>query len=108
LPTIKCGSLYDYKLLLSEMGVSYIYDGADETSDWVDGRRHEGSIKLNEVKVYDSKVPRVIGMGLRDAIYILENAGLRVYPLGAGTVAEQWPQAGTYFDKGEKVNLILR
>lgn len=108
LPSIKSGSLYDYKLLLSELGISYAFEDADETSDWVDSKKDDGAIKLKEVKVYDSKVPRVTGMGLRDAIYILENAGLHVSVIGAGSVAEQWPQAGTYFEKGDKVNLILR
>lgn len=37
-------------------------------------------------------MPNVIGMGLRDAMYILENHGLRVRLSGSGMVKRQWPR----------------
>ena len=39
-------------------------------------------------------VPNVVGMGLQDAIYILENQGMRVKVFGYGTVKRQSIQAG--------------
>lgn len=40
-------------------------------------------------------MPNVIGMGLRDAMYILENHGLRVRLTGSGMVKRQTPAPGT-------------
>jgi hypothetical protein len=45
-------------------------------------------------------IPDVQGMGLRDALYILENRGLRVRPVGSGMVRKQWPAPGTRAVKG--------
>ncbi len=43
----------------------------------------------------ENLVPEVVGMGLRDAIYVLENSGLRVRFTGRGTVSRQSIPPGT-------------
>jgi cell division protein FtsI (penicillin-binding protein 3) len=40
-------------------------------------------------------VPNVLGMGLKDALFNLENRGIRVVFVGYGKVASQTPAAGT-------------
>jgi cell division protein FtsI (penicillin-binding protein 3) len=52
-------------------------------------------------------IPDVQGMGLRDALYILENRGLRVRPVGSGMVRKQWPAPGTRAPKGTLITLDL-
>lgn len=52
-------------------------------------------------------VPNVVGMGLRDAMYILENHGLRVRLTGSGMVKRQSPAPGTRPVKGATVTLEL-
>lgn len=52
-------------------------------------------------------VPSVVGMGLRDAVYILENRGLEVEVKGFGKVALQSIKAGTPL-QGQKILLTLR
>lgn len=42
-----------------------------------------------------NQVPNVVGMGLRDAIYLLENGGLKVDVVGVGKVRRQSVQAGS-------------
>ena len=55
-----------------------------------------------------SKVmPNVVGMGLKDAIYLLENKGLAVEVRGRGRVVDQSLSAGLTFNKGQKVQLLL-
>lgn len=55
-----------------------------------------------------SKVmPSVLGMGLKDAIYLLENKGLAVEVKGRGRVVDQSLMAGMTFNKGQKVQLLL-
>lgn len=52
-------------------------------------------------------IPDVRGMGLRDALFVLENHGLRVSVNGSGTVRAQSPEPGTRVSKGMHVALKL-
>ena len=51
--------------------------------------------------------PAVIGMGLKDAVYLLENKGLKVVATGRGRVFNQSLLAGTPFKKGQTVTISL-
>ena len=53
-------------------------------------------------------VPNVNGMGLKDAIYALENNGYNVEYKGIGHVAEQSPKAGERLDRGNTVKIVLK
>ena len=56
-----------------------------------------------------SGVPSVIGMGLRNAIKTLENAGLNVTSFeGKGYVYSQSLKPGTNYKKGDKITLLLK
>jgi len=46
-------------------------------------------------------------MGLKDAIYLLENSGASVRINGKGTVVKQIPEAGSKVVKGTKVYIEL-
>lgn len=52
-------------------------------------------------------MPVVVGMGLKDAVYMLENKGLKVLASGRGRVINQSMAAGTAFKKGQTVTLLL-
>jgi cell division protein FtsI (penicillin-binding protein 3) len=51
--------------------------------------------------------PNVIGMGLKDAVYLLETKGFKVTATGRGKVKNQMPVVGTAFKKGQNIFLIL-
>ncbi len=51
--------------------------------------------------------PNVIGMGLKDAVYMLENKGLDLAFQGKGKVISQSIMAGENFVKGQKITLFL-
>ena len=55
----------------------------------------------------DSVTPNVVGMGLKDAVYLLENKGLKVTASGRGRVVNQSLAAGTNFKKTQNISLIL-
>ncbi len=55
-----------------------------------------------------TKMPSVIGMGLRDALYTLEKCGLDVSFRGAGSVVEQSIPAGHDIAQGDQVEIELR
>jgi len=66
-----------------------------------------GKMIFNTVEQYKNVVPDVNGMGLRDAIYVLENAGLKVITIGRGKVTTQSISPGSAFNKGQKITIQL-
>ncbi len=54
-----------------------------------------------------SVTPNVVGMGLKDAVYLLENSGLKVTTAGRGRVVNQSIAAATNFKKGQTISLVL-
>ena len=52
-------------------------------------------------------VPSVIGMGAKDAVYLLESKGLKVNLVGVGKVKSQSIANGTIVKKGQTVTLTL-
>ena len=64
--------------------------------------------EFSEVATDQNKMPRVVGMGLKDAIYLLESRGLRVGVTGHGRVTSQSVAAGTAVRRGDYVQLVLK
>ncbi|MBQ9146829.1 MAG: transpeptidase family protein [Rikenellaceae bacterium] len=64
--------------------------------------------EFSEVATDQNKMPRVVGMGLKDAIYLLESRGLRVGFTGHGRVTSQSVAAGTAVRRGDYVQLVLK
>ena len=58
-------------------------------------------------KVADNTMPELKGMGLKDAVYICENMGLRLNVRGKGKVGTQSIVAGQTINKGQLVQLEL-
>ncbi|MDE7119785.1 MAG: PASTA domain-containing protein, partial [Muribaculaceae bacterium] len=52
-------------------------------------------------------VPSVAGLGIREALAVMESAGYEVTFSGHGFVRSQTPAAGTVAQKGTKVTLQL-
>jgi cell division protein FtsI (penicillin-binding protein 3) len=52
-------------------------------------------------------IPDLKGLGLKDAIYLLENLGLKVNAGGKGKVMYQSLIAGTNFNRGQAINIQL-
>lgn len=65
------------------------------------------SLKLQRKSMAAEKVvPNVVNMGLRDALYVLENRGLRVEAQGVGRVVNQSIRPGTPI-RGQSIRLDL-
>lgn len=54
------------------------------------------------------EVPDVLGLGLKDAIFLIENSGLRCTYSGTGHVASQSPKAGQKAAKGTTISITLK
>lgn len=56
----------------------------------------------------EGTMPNVEGLGLRDALFALEQVGLKVKVKGQGSVAEQSIKAGEAISEGQNVTLTLK
>ncbi len=52
-------------------------------------------------------MPNLFGMGMKDALYLLENAGLRVKVVGKGSIVKQSINVGEKFSKGSELIIEL-
>jgi cell division protein FtsI (penicillin-binding protein 3) len=105
LPTANNGERSEIVYLYELLGVPYEDDS--NTSDWVRVSTSEDSVKLSTRVIEPQTMPNVQGMGLKDALYLLENAGIRVYYEGSGIVKSQSVTPGTPFEKASTIKLIL-
>jgi len=107
-PVIQSGMEEDLKLICNELGISNHTDtAANATNKWVTARAVNNSIEWVNRKIIAGLVPDVRGMTLRDAIYILENAGLKVEYSGIGRVVTQSLPIGRTINKGETIFVAL-
>ena len=86
-PAIKTGFAGDIKLAVSELGLTMLSAKNDE--DLVSVQGDKNKISLNEISTPKGAVPDVVGMGAGDALYVLENAGLKVKLNGFRAVHKQ-------------------
>ena len=65
-------------------------------------------LKIGRAHVSDGIVPSEVGMGAKDAVYLLESKGLRVRLNGIGKVRNQSIAGGSRLIKGQTIALTLR
>lgn len=92
LPNFDAGNAKDIKNSLDFLKMDY---QENEKADWVMLKADSSVLKVMPRTVKNKVVPSVQGMGLRDALYILENLGLRVSFSGFGKVTKQSILPGT-------------
>ena len=63
---------------------------------------------LKTTKQNNKLVPNVVGMGAKDALFLLESNGLKVHLSGMGKVSKQSIPAGTILRKGQTITLALK
>ena len=103
-PYIRAGKAEELQMICNSMGISNHYAG-NET--WVQSSISNKSIEWVSNAVDKPVVPDVTGMTLRDALYILENKGLRVEFSGSGRVSSQSLSKGTTYKNDQIIKLSL-
>ena len=78
-----------------------------ENSNWIKTITKDSIVEIRSLKTIPGLVPDVIGMGLKDAIYLLENSGLTIRFEGKGEVKRQSIQPGKSIVKGQIIKLEL-
>ncbi|MEM6297742.1 MAG: penicillin-binding protein, partial [Bacteroidota bacterium] len=86
LPLIQAGKRENLEVITKELGIK-TYN--TPPLPWVRTKLKGDSILLTGVKQSPERVPNVIGMTLRDALFLLENRGLKVTFAGRGRVEKQ-------------------
>jgi len=103
-PVIRAGNKDELKFICDQLGISN-HSQTDE--EWVKTRRSNNSISWVANTQVSTLVPDVRGMTLRDALYLLENKGLKVGFKGSGRVKEQSKIPGRKIVPGSQINLRL-
>ena len=79
-----------------------ITSSGDDSGTWAKSIvSNDGSSTLTAIEIGESRVPDVRGMGLSDALYLLESCGLRVTHTGSGAVKSQSIPAGKEINKDD-------
>ena len=99
-PVIKNAAREDIARIYKMFGVN-IPAGADE---WMIAGA-DNTFQPNDIQA--DIVPDVIGMGFKDALFLLESRGLRVEFKGRGNVKGQSLDAGTTISKGQTIIIQL-
>lgn len=104
IPGMTAGRKKDIANVLDELNI--LNGFAFTKSDWIEADPDDDGLALKNRDIQEGQVPNVRGMGAADAVYLLENKGLRVSISGKGKVRYQSLKAGTKILQGQ--NIVLR
>jgi cell division protein FtsI (penicillin-binding protein 3) len=103
IPVIK--STRGENLLIISEELDLRIDAGDNA--WVRIDTANRGLKVSGISVKRGTVPNVTGMGLRDAVFLLENRGFKVSYSGVGEVVKQSIEQGVAYSPGQNVHLTL-
>ena len=103
MPSAKAGEKKATQRVYNAFGIKALFAA---NAEYVAVDTNKG-IANQEIKIIEGAVPDVTGMGLKDAVYILGNSGLKPQVRGSGKVVRQSLEAGTSVVKGYPIVLEL-
>lgn len=103
---VKGGDIAKIRKVASRFSPRTTYD--DRTGWGRTKMESDATVAITTLDESRNTMPDVIGMGLSDAIFILENRGLKVAFTGSGRVVGQSVAAGTGIRRGDRVTLKLK
>jgi cell division protein FtsI (penicillin-binding protein 3) len=103
-PYIKAGKREELKLICDELGIS---NHTNTDAEWVHTKVIQEAVYWETNEVDYTQIPDVRGMTLRDAIYVLENLGLKVDAEGRGRVVTQSLTPGHRYNQGSTIKLKM-
>lgn len=102
IPFVKGGSKSEIETVADALAIPLKTKGKGE---YAKAYTSASRIELKEEKISRGVVPNVIGMSVKDALFILENEGLQVKVSGRGAVTRQFPAAGSKVNKGSAITI---
>jgi cell division protein FtsI (penicillin-binding protein 3) len=106
IPTFRAGRGKDGRLLAQVMNLPLTT--LDNGSEWFYPTYENDVLAMAPMNVRQGVVPNVMGMGMRDAVMALEQAGAKVKIQGHGHVVSQSINAGTSIKKGNQIQIVLQ
>lgn len=103
-PVIRAGNQQELTMLCNELGIS---NHTQTEEEWVRASKNGNAVNWKKTTMGQNLVPDVNGMTFRDAVYLLETAGLKVFYEGKGRVSTQSLTPGTRISKGSKIFIRL-
>jgi len=104
-PISRSGNKGDLKTIFAQLGVKAIDESA--SSEWVSTKSQSKEVKLEKRTIPKERVPNVLGMSLRDGLYLLEQCGLEVEITGRGTIKKQSLSPGTSVNQLKRISIEL-
>jgi len=103
-PVIRAGNQEELMMLCNDLGVS---NHSRTEEEWVRASKNGNAVDWKKNIAGKGLVPDVAGMTFRDAIFLLEKEGLKVFYEGKGRVATQSLLPGTRISKGSRIFIKL-
>lgn len=104
LPISKNGSKEDLFKVLDNLKIK---TNGNTNQNWVKTIAKDNVIEIQDLNISKDVVPNVVGMSLKDAVFMLENKGLIVKVIGKGSIRNQSIPAGQAVIKGNIITLEL-
>ena len=105
IPKAKSGALDKTMIAYNAIGVK---TENIQDADWITAVSDQNKVRFQELDEQEGLVPNVQGMGLQDALYLVENSGLKAIVRGSGKVIQQSLAAGKQIRKGSNILLVLK
>jgi cell division protein FtsI (penicillin-binding protein 3) len=98
LPRKSVGNTDDISKILHKVGQKIRIEKKDKKAMYGELSANVDTLFMKQRVFRDNMVPNVVGMGLKDALYILENLGLKVRFSGVGKIKNQSVSPGARID----------
>jgi cell division protein FtsI (penicillin-binding protein 3) len=104
-PYSKSGSYSEIEYVLRELNIPM--ERLSGRPNWATASVNETKIEFSLRQMESDRVPNVIDMGLKDALFLLEERGLQVSVRGRGRVVSQSIAAGNRITPGGRITLVM-
>lgn len=104
IPVSKSGSAKELKTVFAGLNIPMQLQSDGE---WITTSSSRDSVVVTARNIKEGLVPNVIGMGLQDALYLLENSGMKVKVSGHGTVKRQSVSPGNNIKSNPYITIEL-
>ncbi len=110
IPPVKAGEMNEAAQVLGALHVPLEkqFGAAGQEKQWGRSQATPSAVVLQDLSIPSGTVPNVVGMGAKDAVYLLESKGLKVRLKGTGRVRSQSIAGGSRLNKGQTVLLTMR
>lgn len=105
-PVRHIGNKKDLNIIAKELGIVTV--DSSGVYDWVKPFRRKVAVQWKKHRMSNRGVPNVVGMTLRDALYILENRKMKVSFAGRGRVKSQSVMPGDVIPTNRRILLVLK